>query len=465
MSVSSSTAGGGNELLPLGRSRHPTMDEMFAPRARERSSITPEQALIHMIKVMMGTGRVFESIQFFQVSLFPGMLSLPLAFKHSGLWLGFTLLPFICLICIYCTRQLVFAQHYVGFLKSQPRMDYANVMRSAVELGPEWIRHRGYFWKQMVNFNMFTAQLGFCCVYFVFMADNLKQFFDQTSWIRISQAGWIALLLVPICALCTIRELKQLAPLAGVANVVYLIALAIVMQNLLSTSVPSWSLPAVGELRNLPLFFGTVMFAFEGVAVVLPIENQMSDPIHFITRSGVLNTSCFLVLIAYMTVGFFGYLRFGNDVLDTITLNLPQTNFYQTIKLMFVACIMVSYPLQFYVPMERAEKWIHRKVAPEKQEKLIYTVRMVTVLLTCMLAELIPHLALFISLVGSVAGSFLTLVFPPMIELLCYYARDELTWWVWTRNIALMLVAVIGFATGTYASLVDIIKAFGKPDV
>lgn len=40
-----------------------------------------------------------------------------------------------------------------------------------------------------------------------------------------------------------------------------------------------------------------------------------------------------------------------------------------------------------------------------------------------MLAELIPHLALFISLVGSVAGSFLTLVFPPMIELLCYYAR------------------------------------------
>jgi hypothetical protein len=29
--------------------------------------------------------------------------------------------------------------------------------------------------RQLVNTNMFIAQLGFCCVYFVFMADNLKQ--------------------------------------------------------------------------------------------------------------------------------------------------------------------------------------------------------------------------------------------------------------------------------------------------
>ncbi|VDL79568.1 unnamed protein product [Nippostrongylus brasiliensis] len=429
--------------------REPTMEEMFAPRIKERGSISPDQALVHMIKVMMGTG----------------MLSLPLAFKHSGLWLGLVLLAFICMICIYCSRQLVFAQHYIGYLKSQPRLDYANVMRSAVELGPPWIRNRGYFWKQVVNTNMFMAQFGFCCVYFVFMADNLKQFFDQTSQIHISQAGWIAMLLVPIMALCTIRELKALAPLAAMANVVYLIAVCIVLQQLFQIERHSSSLPAVGNWSSLPLFFGTVMFAFEGVAVVLPIENQMDEPLHFITHNGVLNTSCLLVLILYMTVGFFGYLRFGDAILDTLTLNLPQTSFYQTIKIMFVACILVSYPLQFYVPMERVEKWIKRKVAIDRQEKLIYGMRMLGVLCTCLLAELIPHLALFISLVGSVAGTSLTLVFPPMIELLCCYSKDSLTPWVWFRNVFLMSFAIVGFATGTYASMVEIVKAFGKSDV
>jgi hypothetical protein len=49
-----------------------------------------------------------------------------------------------------------------------------------------------------------------------------------------------------------------------------------------------------------------------------------------------------------------------------VTLNLPAEPFYECLKLMFVACVMVSYPLQFFVPMERIEKFITRKCAEEK---------------------------------------------------------------------------------------------------
>ncbi|TKR67635.1 hypothetical protein L596_023755 [Steinernema carpocapsae] len=423
-------------------------DTLFANRTKSDSSLTPEQALIHMIKVMMGTG----------------MLSLPLAFKHSGLWLGMALLPVICSVCIYCMRQLVYSAHFVCSKTGQEKIDYANVMRKAVEMGPAWIHRWGYLAKQLVNVNMFIAQLGFCCVYFVFMADNLKQFFDETSTIHISQAGWIALLLIPILLLCTIRHLKVLAPLALIANIVYVVAVAIVIFYLISHLQPSNSLPAVGDWRNFPLFFGTVVFAFEGVAVVLPIENQMDQPQHYISPNGVLNTSCLIVLALYMATGFFGYVAFGDAVKDTITLNMPNTVFYQTLKIMFVGCILISYPLQFYVPMERVEKWISRKIHPERQTFLIYFVRYSMVVFTCLLAELIPHLSLFISLVGAFAATFLALVFPPAIELLCCYAKGKLNWKIWLKNSLLLVFALIGFTTGTYASLVEIAKAFGKED-
>jgi proton-coupled amino acid transporter len=426
-----------------------TTENVFGERPHRATSITPEQALIHLIKVMMGTG----------------MLSLPLAFKYSGLWLGIFLLIIMCAVSTYCCRQLVYSAHYISRRKGQDRIDYANVMRGAVEVGPAWIRDYGYAAKQLVNVNMFVAQLGFCCVYFVFMADNLKQFFDETSEIHISQAGWIALLLIPILGLCTIRHLKVLAPLALMANIVYIVAISIVFGYIFTHLNPTNTVPAVGDWRDLPLFFGTVMFAFEGIAVVLPIENQMDVPQHFISSNGVLNTACLLVLAVYSAMGFYGYLAFGDTVMDTVTLNLPNEGFYQAIKIMFVGCILVSYPLQFYVPIERVEKWISRKISEDRQNFMVYFLRYLMVIFTCLLAELIPHLALFISLVGSLAGAALALLFPPVIELLCFYGQKRLSPIVWFRNIILMLFGFLGFTTGTYASLRQIVLVFGKPDV
>ncbi|CAD6185880.1 unnamed protein product [Caenorhabditis auriculariae] len=137
-----------------------------------------------------------------------------------------------------------------------------------------------------------------------------------------------------------------------------------------------------------------------------------------------------------------------------------MTPFYQTIKLMFVACIMISYPLQFYVPMERVEKWITRKIPVHKQTLYIYATRYAGVLLTCAVAELIPHLALFISLIGAFSGASMALLFPPCIELLTSYAKSELTPTLWAKNIGLLVFALIGFTTGTYSALVEIAKTF-----
>ncbi|RZF32786.1 hypothetical protein LSTR_LSTR014198, partial [Laodelphax striatellus] len=58
---------------------------------------------------------------------------------------------------------------------------------------------------------------------------------------------------------------------------------------------------------------------------VLPIENSMSKPEQFLGCPGVLNGAMSIVVILYMVVGFFGYLRFGNATQATVTLNLPDS--------------------------------------------------------------------------------------------------------------------------------------------
>ena len=74
---------------------------------------------------------------------------------------------------------------------------------------------------------------------------------------------------------------------------------------------------------QLPLFFGTAIYAFEGIGVVLPIENQMKHKHELRGLNGVLNTSMVIVTCLYIAVAFFGYLKYGDDVKGSITLNLP----------------------------------------------------------------------------------------------------------------------------------------------
>lgn len=57
---------------------------------------------------------------------------------------------------------------------------------------------------------------------------------------------------------------------------------------------------------------------------VLPLENNMKNPQDFGGWNGVLNTGMVIVAALYTSVGFFGYLKYGDKaVLGSVTLLLP----------------------------------------------------------------------------------------------------------------------------------------------
>lgn len=98
---------------------------------------------------------------------------------------------------------------------------------------------------------------------------------------------------------------------------------------LLTLGYASQDLPPISEreyfasFAKLPLYFGTALFAFEGIALVLPLKNAMQKPESFSSTFGVLNVATVLVTITYLSVGVIGYWRYGDKTMASLTLNLP----------------------------------------------------------------------------------------------------------------------------------------------
>lgn len=82
--------------------------------------------------------------------------------------------------------------------------------------------------------------------------------------------------------------------------------------------------PYVAPMIQWPLFFGTVLFAFEGIALVLPLQNSMKVPSNFTNTFGVLNIGMIIVTLLYLLTGFLGFLKYGDATQGSLTLNVPQ---------------------------------------------------------------------------------------------------------------------------------------------
>jgi solute carrier family 36 (proton-coupled amino acid transporter) len=91
-------------------------------------------------------------------------------------------------------------------------------------------------------------------------------------------------------------------------------------QDLPPISDRNWVAP---NFNTMPLFFGTTLFAFEGIALVLPLQNSMKKPKDFSKPFGVLNVGMIISTAIYSSFGFLGYWKYGESTEGSITLNLP----------------------------------------------------------------------------------------------------------------------------------------------
>ncbi|XP_055422782.1 proton-coupled amino acid transporter 2 [Bubalus kerabau] len=428
-----------------------------SPGLETTKGITAFQTLVHLVKGNMGTG----------------VLGLPLAMKNAGILMGSLSLLAIGFISCHCMHILIRCARHFCHRFNKPFMDYGDTVMHGLEANPSaWLRNHARWGRRIVSFFLIVTQMGFCCVYIVFLADNLKQVVEAVNSTT-NNCHYETVILTPtmdsrlymltflpfLVLIVLIRNLRVLTVFSLLANITMLTSLIIIVQYIVQEIPDPRQLPLVANWKTYSLFFGTAIFSFESIGVVLPLENKMKDARRFPV---ILSLGMSIITALYISVGSLGYLRFGDDVKASITLNLPNCWLYQSVKILYIVGILCTYALQFYVPAEIIIPLATSHVSKRWALPLNLFIRLAMVSLTCILAILIPRLDLVLSLVGSLSGSALAFIIPPLLEISTYYS-EGLSPITIVKDTLISILGFVGFVMGTYQALVELIQSGDSP--
>lgn len=212
----------------------------------------------------------------------------------------------------------------------------------------------------------------------------------------------------------------------------------------------------------MPLFFGIAVFNFEGNGVILNLHSSMKEPEKFepLMRRVIIAVIFILVIFAVCSYEAFGY-----KINDMVTLNLPHDNLTSTVQLMYCLALLGSYPLQIIPAIDITEKTqcFQALPLPECLQNYPFAkniiLRTLIVILTAVLAMIIPKFGLFINLSGAFACTALAFILPVLMYNTLH--MDEMSI---TRKRIHYFVAIFGTICGTiscFMSMAEIVKAFG----
>ncbi|XP_030031989.2 proton-coupled amino acid transporter-like protein CG1139 isoform X1 [Manduca sexta] len=398
-------------------------------------------------------------------SLGSGFLAMPAAFRNTGLIPGCIGTALVAVIATHCVHILVSTSREVCKEARTAAMSYTDTCEWVFKLGPKKLRKYSTHVRHFVDSAMAGVCLGGTSVYVIFIASSLKDIFDHfIPEHKLSVEAYCGILLVPLILITQIRYLKFLVPFSIFANVCLVLTFGITCYYTFQ-DIP-WPNEAelITGVTRWPLFLSTAIFAMEGINVVMPIENEMAKPKHFLGCPGVLNSTMIFVAVVYGIVGIFGYLKYGNTVQGSVTLNLPQGEILALVaKVLVATAVFFTYCLQMYAPMDIIWTRLRGNFSKRYHNVSQIGMRTISVILTVVLAAAVPDLELLIGLVGAIFFSTLGLLIPVVVETVHKWHRGlgpcGIILW---KNFLLLLFYFVVLLSGCYSAISEIVAKYTR---
>lgn len=370
-----------------------------------------------------------------------GVLFLPRAFLNGGMLFSSLVLLGIAVLSYYC---------FILLVNTRSRVEASFGEIGGILYG-KWLR-------ALILFSIVLSQIGFVSAYIVFTSENLQAFVLAVSKGKsyIDIKFMVMMQLIIFLPLSLIRDIGKLGFTALIADAFILLGLIYLYYYDIATIVDNGGISDITlfNTSTWTLFIGTAIFTFEGVGLIIPIQESMKKPQKF---PGVLAIVMVIITIVFTSIGALSYAAYGSKTKTVVLLNMPQDDkMVNAVQFLYSLAILLSTPLQLFPAIRIMENELFTRSGKYnpyiKWQKNVF--RFFVVCCCALIAwGGAGDLDKFVSLVGSVACLPLVYVFPPLL----HYKAVAQGKWEKMGDIAMM---VFGIICMIYTTCLTILNSF-----
>lgn len=424
-----------------------------------------------------------------------GVLGLPYAFKEAGLMEGTLIMSGVCylsvkamLLLIDCKYRLEsslpangMASPVIGTPPGSPpppstKAKTASAKKKGkVSQGKEYIELRdldviqpspsigrtitysdvgfaafGTTGRLTIDTTLLVSQIGFCCAYLIFISENLASFIHG-----LAQHQWLMILLPPLFFLTLIPDLSNLAIFSLIAQISNLFAFAVVFWfdfDHLHLASPEHRKEF--SLAGFPFFFSIAIYCFEGAGMILSLEHATAASLRPKFKQYFVWTIVSVTTL-YISFGLSGYLSYGRETKDIITLNLPHDDNGLDFAVIVKACLCFSlfftYPIMLFPVTTLLEERFLNKTSSSLYS---HGLRFGLVSLTGVIVVLVPQFSDLMALVGATCCTLLAFIMPGACHLALF--KRSLDQSDVILDYTLVIVGIVGAIVGTLDAISNI---------
>ena len=334
-----------------------------------------------------------------------GILSLPFAFRSTGLITGILYQAAFCAVCIYSVRILLIS------LRFAPVNSFEDLAFHA--LGP--------FGWYLFNLCALSGGFGSCVGYMIVVGDIVEPLLIEFG-MPIDRSTILAVAtIVVMFPLSAPPDFSSLRYASAVALAIYVAFSACLVVLALQGHVQPLEPPAAlfksdvsGLIRAIPL----AAFAYNCMTTLFPIYQELENPT--IGRmTGVCATALGASAVLYAAVGASGYYYFGESVQGDVLLNLASVDspIVRLLRMAFGLSICFTYPALHFGARRAFDQMVFGSKEGNAPALRLVAESYVFVWLTFVVALYTTHIEIVLGFIGAAVVTTLVFILPTAIYL------------------------------------------------